>query len=119
MLYLHRNQTPWLKGAPAKDIIIYMDDWTNAIISKQEEEVIYIYIYKSKGKRLLLVPHHNIVDAHAKKSGVIDLFKLHILGLIGQEDAKDDQDTLVAKHPVNQSQMKVDNRVWDHEHKSC
>ena len=45
-----------------------------------------------------MVPTFNIIDAHANKSGVIDLFKPHILGLIGQEDAKDEQDSLVAKH---------------------
>ena len=41
---------------------------------------------------------HKIVDAHANESGIIDLFKPHILGLMGQEDAKNDQDTLVPKH---------------------
>ena len=33
MHYLQRNQTPWPKGGPAKDIIIYKDDWTGARIS--------------------------------------------------------------------------------------
>ena len=47
-----------------------------------------------------MVPHHNIVDAHANKAGVIDLFKPHTTDLIviGQENAKDEQDTVVAKH---------------------
>ena len=49
---------------------------------------------------MLTVPRHNIVDAHANKSGVIDLlnFKPRTPGLIGKEDAKDERDTLVAKH---------------------
>ena len=45
--------------------------------------------------KLLSVTRHNIVDAHSKKSGDIDLLKPHTLGFIGQED---EQDTLVAKH---------------------
>ena len=44
--------------------------------------------------KLLLVTRHNIVDAHSKKSGDIDLLKPHTLDLIGQED---EQDTPVAK----------------------
>ena len=46
---------------------------------------------------MLLVTRHNIVDARANKSGDIDLFKPHTLGVIGQEN---EQDNLVAKHNV-------------------
>ena len=45
-----------------------------------------------------MVPSHKVVDANANKPGIIDLFKSHSLGLIGLEDAKDDQDTLATKH---------------------
>ena len=38
-----------------------------------------------------MVPGHKVVDANANKPGIIDLFKSHSLGLIGLEDAKDDQ----------------------------
>ena len=47
---------------------------------------------------MFLIPLQNIVDAHANKSGAIDLFKPHTPGFIDQKDAKDEQDTLVAKH---------------------
>ena len=47
---------------------------------------------------MVLVPSHKVVDANANKPGIIDLFKSHSLGLIGLEDAKDDQDTLATKH---------------------
>ena len=69
---------------------------------------------------MLMVLHHNIVDADAKKFGVTDLFKPHTANLKGQEDTKDEQDTIVAKHldTENQSQMKVDNRVWEDENRS-
>ena len=69
---------------------------------------------------MLMVPHHNIVDADAKKFGVIDLFKPPTTSLKGQEDTKNEQDTLVAKHldTENQSQMEADNRVWEDENRS-
>ena len=64
---------------------------------------------------MLMVPHHNIADADAKKFRVTDLLKPLNASLIGQENTKDEQDTLVAKHldTVNQSQMKADNRGWE------
>ena len=68
---------------------------------------------------MVLVPSHKIVDANANKPGIIDLFKSHSLGLIGLEDAKDDQDQVCNQtqrlDAVNQSQMKVENRIWDYE----
>ena len=46
MHYLQRNQTPWPKGGPTKNIIIYKDEWTGARISlTRRRRNIYIYIY--------------------------------------------------------------------------
>ena len=57
---------------------------------------------------MVLVPSHKIVDANANKPGIIDLFKSHSLGLIGLEDAKDDQDILATKPSLGRSEPITD-----------
>ena len=47
-----------------------------------------------------LLTYHNVVNAHAHKSGIIDLLQLDAACLVCQKDAKDQQDSLVSKqHP--------------------